>query len=145
MKKILALMIALIMVLSMAACSNIEPSDDGSDAKLINVKIEIDYPDVDDEDENAVEKEDIEAELKVEEGTSAIDMLYSYADTNDIDVVLDTNSPTIYVISLDGVEQTADAGWVYEVDGEMTMDAADELILKEDMKITWKYMSWSDF
>ena len=145
MKKLLALMLALIMVLAMTACNNIEPSDDGSDAKMINVKIEIDYPDMDDEDLEKAEKKDIEADMMVEEGTSAIDMLYSYADANNMEVVLDENSPTIYVISLDGVEQTADAGWVYEVDGEMTMDAADELILKEDMKITWKYMSWSDF
>ena len=151
MKKLLVLMTALIMVLAMTACSNIEPSDDGSDAKMINVTIEIDYPEVEadedaDTEETAAveEKKDIETEMTVEEGTSAIDMLYSYADANDIDVVLDENSPTIYVISIDGVEQTDDAGWVYEIDGEMTMDAADELIRKEGTKITWEYMSWSD-
>ena len=144
MKKILALMAALIMVLAMTACSSIEPSDDGSDAKMINVAIEIDYPDVDDEELEKAEKKDIEAKMMVEEGTSAIDMLYSYADANDIDVVLDESSPTIYVISIDGVEQTADAGWVYEVNDEMTMDAADELIVEEGMKITWEYTSWGD-
>ena len=145
MKKLLALMLALIMVLAMTACNNIEPSDDGSDAKMITVKIEIDYPDVDDEDLEKAEKKDIEADMMVEEGTSAIDMLYSYADANNIEVVLDENSPTIYVISIDGVEQSNDAGWVYEIDDEMTMDAADEIILKEGMKITWEYMSWGDF
>ena len=134
MKKLLALMLALIMVLAMTACNNIEPSDDGSDAKMITVKIEIDYPDVDDEDLEKAEKKDIEADMMVEEGTSAIDMLYSYADANNIEVVLDENSPTIYVISIDGVEQSNDAGWVYEIDDEMTMDAADEIILKEGMK-----------
>ena len=144
MKKILALMAALIMVLAMTACSSIEPSDDGSDAKMINVAIEIDYPDVDDEDLEKAEKKDIEAKMMVEEGTSAIDMLYSYADPNGIDVVLDESSPTIYVTSIDGVEQTNDAGWVYEVNDEMTMDAADELIVEEGMKITWEYTSWDD-
>ena len=138
MKKLLALMLALIMVLAMTACNNIEPSDDGSDAKMINVAIEIDYPD-------DAEKKDVEANLTVEEGTSAIDMLYSYADANNIEVVLDENSPTIYVISIDGVEQSNDAGWVYEIDDEMTMDAADEIILEEGMKITWEYMSWGEF
>ena len=145
MKKLLALMLALIMVLAMTACNNIEPSDDGSDAKMINVKIEIDYPDVDDEELEKAEKQDIEADMMVEEGTSAIDMLYSYADANNIEVVLDENSPTIYVISIDGVEQSNDAGWVYEIDDEMTMDAADEIILEEGMKITWEYMSWGEF
>ena len=144
MKKILALMAALIMALAMTACSSIEPSDDGSDAKMINVAIEIDYPDVDDEDLEKAEKKDIEAKMMVEEGTSAIDMLYSYADANGIDVVLDESSPTIYVTSIDGVEQTNDAGWVYEVNDEMTMDAADELIVEEGMKITWEYTSWDD-
>ena len=90
------------------------------------------------------EKKDIEAKMMVEEGTSAIDMLYSYADANGIDVVLDESSPTIYVTSIDGVEQTNDAGWVYEVNDEMTMDAADELIVEEGMKITWEYTSWGD-
>lgn len=144
MKRFLLIMTALIMVLAMTACSSIEPSDDGSDAKMINVAIEIDYPDVDDEDLEKAEKKDIEAKMMVEEGTSAIDMLYSYADANGIDVVLDESSPTIYVISIDGVEQTADAGWVYEVNDEMTMDAADELIVEEGMKITWEYTSWDD-
>jgi hypothetical protein len=138
MKKIIALMLALIMVLAMTACNNIEPSDDGSDAKMINVAIEIDYPD-------DAEKKDVEANLTVEEGTSAIDMLYSYADANNMEVVLDESSPTIYVISIDGVEQSNDAGWVYEIDDEMTMDAADEIILEEGMKITWEYMSWGEF
>ena len=91
------------------------------------------------------EKQDIKADMMVEEGTSAIDMLYSYADANNIEVVLDENSPTIYVISIDGVEQSNDAGWVYEIDDEMTMDAADEIILEEGMKITWEYMSWGEF
>lgn len=145
MKKILALMMALIMVLAVTACSNIEPSDDGSDAKMINVAIEIDYPDVDDEDLEKAEKKDIEDKMKVEEGTSVIDMLYSYADANGIDVVLDETSPTIYVISIDGVEQSADAGWIYEVNDEMTMEAADELIVEEGMEITWKYASWDEF
>ena len=145
MKKLLALMMALILVLAMTACDNIEPSDDGSDANMIKVSIEIDFPDVDDEDLEKAEKEDIEADMMVEEGTSAIEQLYAFADEQGIDVVLDESSPTIYVTAIDGVEQTADAGWVYEVDDESTMDAADELILKEGMKITWEYMSWSDF
>ena len=97
MKKRLALMAVLIMVLAMTACSSIEPSDDGSDAKMINVAIEIDYPDVDDEDLEKAEKKDIEAKMMVEEGTSAIDMLYSYADANGIDVVLVLYSFETYV------------------------------------------------
>lgn len=145
MKKVLALMLALIMVLAMTACSSIEPSDDGSDAKLINVKIEIDYPDVDDEDLEKAEKEDIEAAMTVEEGTSVIDMLYSYADANGIEVLLDESSPSLYVTSIDGVEQSSDAGWVYMINDEMVMDAADELIVEEGMEVTWEYMSWGDF
>ncbi len=145
MKKVLALMLALIMVLAMTACSSIEPSDDGSDAKLINVKIEIDYPDVDDEDLEKAEKEDIEAAMTVEEGTSVIDMLYSYADANGIEVLLDESSPSLYVTSIDGVEQSSDAGWVYMINDEMVMDAADELIVEEGMEVTWEYMSWGEF
>lgn len=145
MKKVLALILALIMVLAMTACSSIEPSDDGSDANLINVKIEIDYPDVDDEDLEKAEKEDIEAAMTVEEGTSVIDMLYSYADANGIEVLLDESSPSLYVTSIDGVEQSNDAGWVYMINDEMVMDAADQLIVEEGMEVTWEYMSWGEF
>ena len=145
MKKLLVLITALIMVLAMTACSTIEPSDDGSDAKMINVKIEIDYPDVDDENLEKAEMQDIEAELTVEEGTTALDMLFAYADANSIEVVMDDSSASAYVTSIGGVAQTDDAGWVYEVDDEMTMDPADQLILEEGMKITWEFMSWGDF
>lgn len=136
MKKVLVLMMALIMVMATTACS-IEPSDDGSDAAMINVAIEIDYPD-------DSELEDVQASMIVEEGTTAMEQLYSYANDNNIEVVLDESSPTIYVTSINGVEQTADAGWVYEVNDEMTMDAADELILEEGTKISWEFTSWGD-
>ena len=145
MKKLLVLITALIMVLAMTACSTIEPSDDGSDAKMINVAIEIDYPDVDDENLEKAEMQGIEAELTVEEGTTALDMLFAYADANSIEVVMDDSSASAYVTSISGVAQTDDAGWVYEVDDEMTMDPADQLILEEGMKITWEFMSWGDF
>lgn len=137
MKRFLLIMTALIMVLAMTACGSIEPSDDGSDANMINTSIVIDYPEDSD-------KEDVQVAMIVEEGTSAMEQLYSFADDNNLDVVLDESSPTIYVTSINGVEQTADAGWVYEVNDEMTMDAADELMLEEGMKITWKYSSWAD-
>lgn len=135
MKKLLMVVLAGIMVFSMAACGN-NAAD--SDAVMINVGIEIDYP-----DNSGLE--DIDTTLQVEEGTNAMDMLYAYTDANDIEVVLDETSPTIYVTSIGGVEQTSDAGWVYEVNDEMTLDAADELILEEGTKITWEYMTWSDW
>ena len=61
------------------------------------------------------------------------------------EVVLDENSPTIYITSINGVEQTNDAGWVYKIDDEITMDEASDIILTEGMEVTWEYMSWSDF
>lgn len=136
MKKLLSVVLAGIMVFSMAACGN--GGTGAMDADMINVSIEIDYPD------NAG-VEDVAAALIVDEGTNAMDMLYQYAEENDVEVVLDESSATVYVTSIGGVEQTADAGWIYEVNDEMTMDAADELILEEGMKISWEYMSWSEF
>ena len=137
MKKLLVMMLAVIMVLAMAACGNIEPSDDGSDAKMINVSIEIDFPE-------ESEVEDIQAAMIVEEGTSAMEQLYAFADDNNIEVVLDETSPTIYVTSIGGVEQSADAGWIYEVNDEMSLEAADQILLEEGMKISWEYTSWDD-
>ena len=135
MKRILMVVLAGIMAFSMAACGSGAPE---SDVPVINVGIEIDYP-----DDAGVE--DVEAEVQVAEGTNAMDMLHQYADENDIEVVLDESSQTIYVTSIGGVEQTADAGWIYEANDEMVMDAADEYVLEEGTVITWEYMSWSDF
>jgi hypothetical protein len=135
MKKLLLVVAVLMMMFTVTACGSAEETGSGV---MIDTVIEIDYPD-------GCGIEDVEATVSVEEGTSAMDMLYQYADENGIEVGLDESSPTIYVISINGVEQTGDAGWVYEIDDEMTMDAADDCILTEGMEITWEYMSWGEF
>ena len=135
MKKLLVLLMALVMVFSMAACGGNETAADKS---MIEVEFEIDYPD-------GSGMEDVNATIATVAGTSALEMLMSYAEDEGFEVVLDENSPTIYITSINGVEQTNDAGWVYKIDDEITMDEASEIILTEGMEVTWEYMSWSDF
>lgn len=136
MKKLAALLMAIVMVLSVTACGGGNASDD--EGAMITAYIEIDYPDgcgVSDVEEFPVE---------IPDGTNAMEMLQLYADANNVKVTLADTSPTIYVTSIGGVAENADAGWVYEVNDEMTMDAADQHIVKEGQMITWEYMTWSE-
>ena len=135
MKKILVVLMALVMVFSMAACGGSETVADNS---MIEVEFEIDYPD-------GSGMEDVNATIATVAGTSALEMLMSYAEDEGFEVVLDENSPTIYITSINGVEQTNDAGWVYKINDEITMEEASEIILTDGMVVTWEYMSWSDF
>ena len=136
MKKLVVVLMAMVMTFSICACG--AAGEGGEDAAMINANICIDYP-----DDCGID--DVEAAMIIEEGTSAMDMLYAYADQEGFELTLSENSQTVYFTAINGVEETADAGWVYEVDGEMTMDAADDCIVTEGMTITWEYMSWSDW
>ncbi|MBP3385024.1 MAG: DUF4430 domain-containing protein [Firmicutes bacterium] len=136
MKKLALIFLALIMVFSMAACGG---NDSGSGSgTVISVEIDIDYPDA----SGIADVEDFV--MEVPEGTNALEMLEMYCDENDIEMLMATGSPTEYVTSINGVAESADAGWVYEVNDEMTMEAADKCVLTEGMGITWEYMSWAE-
>ncbi len=135
MKKLAVILMTLIMVFSMAACGG---SDNGGNGEMITVFIEIDYPD----GCGIADVEDFQ--MQVAEGTNALEMLQQYGEENEVEIVMAATSPTAYVTAINGVAETADAGWVYEVNDEMTMDAADKCILEEGMGITWEYMTWGD-
>lgn len=50
-----------------------------------------------------------------------------------------------YVTSIDGLAEGAagkSSGWMYEVNGEMAMVAANEYVLQENDAVRWYYSSW---
>lgn len=137
MKKVLVVLMTLIMVFAMTACGGAGGSASG-DGPMIDVCIEIDYPDV----EGMPDVEDYK--FQIPEGSTALDMLHAYGEEANVEIVMSDASDTAYVTSIGGVAETDGAGWVYEVDDEMTLDAADEHIVKQGAEIKWEFMSWAE-
>ena len=124
------------MVFAMTACGG--GSNAGGSGQMIDVCIEIDYPDV----EGQPDVEDYK--FQIPEGSTALDMLHAYGEEAGVEIVMSDTSATAYVTSIGGVAETDGAGWVYEVDDEMTLDAADQYVVKQGAEITWEYMSWDE-
>lgn len=144
MKKLFLIIAALVMAFSITACT-VDPSDDGSDTKMITVYMNIDFPDADDDEavpgvEYPADIEDYK--MKVESGATLMQILESFANQNGLEVLVDTTSPTVYVTSIGGVAQTATAGWMYEINDEVIWEEAGKFAPAHRDEITWEY---SDF
>ncbi len=137
MKKVLVILMTLTMAFAMTACGGGADAPAG-DTAMIDVCIEIDYPDV----EGQPDVEDYR--FQIPEGSTALDMLHAYGEEANIEIIMSDTSDTAYVTSIGGVAETEGAGWIYEVDDEMTLDAADEYIVKQGDEITWEFMSWDE-
>lgn len=134
MKKVLVILMTLIMVFAMTACG--DGSNGGGSGATITVEIEIDYPD----ESGIADVEDMRVEIA--EGGSVLDALNAYAEANGCDVVMDENATPPYVIGIGGLEATATAGWVYEVNDEMVMESADACVLNAGDEVSWSFETW---
>lgn len=153
MKKLLAIMLGMIMIFALAGCgennnaggagSKAGDTSDGnggqtSDAPQMTVVIDIDYPDA-----SGVKDVD-DVRLQVAEGSSVLAVLNEYAAANSCEVVMSDSSATAYVTSIGGVAATDAAGWVYEVNDQTVMEAADECILKNGDEVSWDFETWGE-
>jgi len=134
MKKVLVILMTLVMVFAMTACGG--GSNGGDSGTTITVEIEIDYPD----ESGIADVEDMKVEIS--EGGSVLDALNAYAEANGCDVVMDENATPPYVIGIGGLEATATAGWVYEVNDEMVMESADACVLNAGDEVSWSFETW---
>ncbi len=143
MKKLLVLIMSMIMVLALAACGGGSSDSGGSDGAAeaegtINVVLEIDYPD----ESGVADVEDMQ--LEIIEGGSVLAALNAYADANNCEVLMDGESDMLYISSIGGVAATDTAGWTYEVNDEMVMEAADQCFLKDGDEVSWSFESWGE-
>lgn len=143
MKKITVLLLALILVLSLAACGAGESGNNGENAPvtdpvMINAYIDIDYP-----DESGIADVD-DLLMQIPEGTTAFGMLQLYAQENNVEVVYEDRDAGKYVTSINGVAENSRAGWAYEIDDAMTLDEPDKYVVKEGQEIIWEYHDWHD-
>jgi predicted small lipoprotein YifL len=135
MKKLLVLMMALVMVLSMTACGG-NGADPGDTAAEMTVTVEIDFPD------GSAMADVEEANVTLPEGSTIYDVLKSYADANNMEVILDQSGSTDYITSIGGVAQTDNSGWVYEVNDEMVMEPATTCVVNNGDVIDWEVQTW---
>lgn len=130
MKKVIITMLAIIMMFSMAACGGGSAADEN--AATINVAITIDYPD-------GTDLTDVEADVTVPEGATVLDVLNTYAEANDLEVSMGNSSSMTYVEVIGGVEPSGMEGWVFDVNGEMIMEASDKYEVSEGDTVNWLY------
>ena len=143
MKKLSAIMLGMAMVFALAGCggNNNAGSDGGqqtSDEPQMTVYIEIDYPDA----SGIADVDDVK--MQVVKGSSALTVLNEYAAANNCEVVMSDDSATAYVTSIGGLEATDAAGWVYEVNDQMVMEAADVCILEDGDEVSWEFSAWGE-
>ena len=98
----------------------------------------IDFPD----ESGVADIEDVA--VSTEDGSSVLDILNKYADENSIEIVTDDTGENPYVTSINGVSETDSAGWTYELNDEMVMDAADQCIVSDGDEIDWSFESWTE-
>lgn len=142
MKKFSILLISLMLVLALMSCGengSIEDKekDDPASNEDIAITINISYPD----ESNLDDVED--AAMIVEDESSVLEALTTYADENGIEVEMDESSENPYVTSINGVAESDTAGWIYEVNNETVMESADMYILENGDVISWSFESWA--
>lgn len=142
MKKFSILLISLMLVLALMSCGengSIEDKEKDGPASNedIAITINISYPD----ESNLDDVED--AAMIVEDKSSVLEALTTYADENGIEVEMDESSENPYVTSINGVAESDTAGWIYEVNNETVMESADMYILENGDVISWFFESWA--
>lgn len=136
MKKLLIVLMSMIMVMAMASCG--EHQKDTPVADIAFVTIEIDFPD----ESGVADVEDVE--IEVPGGSSVLDVLMAYSEQFNCEVLMSDTSKTAYVTSIGGVAATDVAGWVYEVNDEMVMEAADKCVLNDGDEVSWDFETWGE-
>ena len=140
MKKTNIFIVSLIFISMMiftVSCGN--SGDSGSSSgNSISIVMNIDFPD----ESGVADIEDVT--VSTEDGSSVLDILNKYADENSIEIVTDGTGENPYVTSINGVSETDSAGWTYELNDEMVMDAADQCIVSDGDEIDWSFESWTE-
>lgn len=143
-KKLTISVVTLIMLISAVSCkdnyNNISKEDESKNtaSKTIEIKLDIDFPD----DSDIQDVDDLK--MNVPKGSSVLEVLNQYGKENDVEILLDEESNTAYVTSINGVAATKTAGWIYEINDEAVMDPADKTTVTKGDNIDWEFTEWTD-
>lgn len=136
MKKVIVLMMSLIMILAMTSCGNEPASKPAEDLAEITAVLSIDFPD----ESGIAEVEDVS--VTVPGGSTVYDVLKTYADANNIEILLEESGGIDCVTNIGGVVQTSSTGWTFEVNDEPIMETATECVVNNGDVIEWEVMEW---
>lgn len=148
-KSVLIITFVFLLASSLTACSNLLISFTTTEHQEIHqdktpigtVTVSILFP-----EESGIENTDGKASL-YESDSSVLGALKDYCEINGIDLAIETGTTT-YVTGIGGVSENdyGDiSGWVYTVNGEEIMEAADACNLEDGDSVEWKYVDFSDF
>lgn len=143
MKKAFTLCLAILLILTLSACSS-EPAGDGAEQEIVHpvdlsMEIIIDVDDAGDVFEGMAATDFI-----AEEGSTVLEATQLFCMSKDISLSLDKNGT--YITEMGGLSEgdyTQTTGWVYEINGESPTVSAAEKIIEKDQKILWKYIDFS--
>lgn len=142
MKKILSVLCVLILIFTTAACSSQPEVDDTPVVNPVNLSFSL----LDGDDDLELEDfEKIENDPFIaEEGSTVLEATQLYCMSHDISISVDSSNG--YVTEIAGLSEgdyNNQTGWVFTVNGEMGMLAADEQIVEENDKIAWEFIDFS--
>lgn len=142
MKKILSVLCVLILIFTTAACSSQPEVDDTPVVNPVNLSFSL----LDGDDDLELDDfEKIENDPFIaEEGSTVLEATQLYCMSHDISISVDSSKG--YVTEIAGLSEgdyNNQTGWVFTVNGEMGMLAADEQIVEENDKITWEFIDFS--
>lgn len=142
MKKILSVLCVLILIFTTAACSSQPEVDDTPVVNPVNLSFSL----LDGDDDLELEDfEKIENDPFIaEEGSTVLEATQLYCMSHDLSISVDSSKG--YVTEIAGLSEgdyNNQTGWVFTVNGEMGMLAADEQIVEENDKIAWEFIDFS--
>lgn len=111
--------------------ANDEGGDQSADANAPQMTVTVE---VDATSQEGGQKESVQVD--VAEGASVMDALAA----SGFDYVMEEGDYGAYITSLVGVEAGSNSGWVFSVNGEPGLEAADAIELSEGDVVTWEVM-----
>jgi|GEM_PF-7120207 len=137
--KILSVIFALTLMMAVfAGCGDDEPISPDDDADVvvigdIKVSISIDFPGT----AGLTDVEDVKMGLPSE--SSVLDLLFAYANENNIDVEIEGGDDNPFVVSIAGVFGSGNSEWTYVVNDETVMESAGNAMLKDGDEVIWEF------
>lgn len=136
-----SLLVLALFILVAAGCSNDSETkdtavDDPVDNEVIGdikATISIDFPD------NSGQQNVKNITMGLTDDSSVLDLLFSYTNENDLDIEIEGGDENPYVVSIGGITQTDNKGWIFKVNDEMVMEPAGKAKLKTGDKVVWEF------
>lgn len=150
-RALILMLMAIIIALAMASCGNGESSNDddsssGDQSKpqaeeeivadtVANLKVE--FP-------SSSDDENVNAEgITLPADSTAIDVLFAYVNENDLTIDVEEGD-TVYIKQIGSVKETKNAGWVFTVNDETVMEAADKVVIKTGDTVKWEFKTFDE-